>query len=209
MLTWAGASTAVLWLATVGMMIVKAPGTVTTFYRIQAIAEAGLGAVMAISGHLPILWVTVGLTVLIRVIAIPRIVNHGITSPNTHYSAKAPTGMGALLIYALFCTIGGLLVGELGLPRPVVAGLIFASMFVSFVHLSSRYEAWSMLWALLSLDTIVDAGVLIFAPTLPELTDLGLIGISLALAVVLAFVARQIQALKNSLDVRELEELIG
>lgn len=196
-----------LWLATIAMMIVKAPHSVMMFYRVQAFADALLTALVAVRDHLPVLWVFVGLAVAVRIIVIPEIVSRGLSTPRD-YSAKAPLGMGALVLYALLLTAGGMLVGRIG-PDPILLGLIFGAMFVSFVHLSARYEVWSMLWALLSLDTVVDAGLSIFARTMPEETALGIYAMSLSLAIVLAFVAQRVQHLKKSLDVRELEELTG
>lgn len=210
MSAWAEAFAGLIWLATVGMMIVKTPRTVAAFYRAQALGVAGIGATVALGQNLPILWVTVGLTVLIRIFAIPAIVNRGIKTPNDPYSAKSPLGMGALIVYALILTAAGMLAAHIGrIALPATAGLVIAAMFVSFVHLSARYEVWSMLWALMSLDTVIDAGILIFAKSLPELTDLGLFAMSLALALVLAFVAHRIHNVPKALDVRELEELTG
>lgn len=207
---WAEMCAGLIWLATAGMMIVKTPRATATLYRTQALGDAGLGATIALTANRPLVWVAVGLTVLFRIVAIPAIIHRGLPSTNSLYGAQAPVGMGALMFYAVPFTAGGLLVARWGVVAvPATAGIVFAAMFVSFVHLSARYEVWSILWALMSLDTIVDAGVLVFAQSLPALTDLGLFAMSLALALVLAFVAHRILAVKESLDVRQLEELIG
>jgi hydrogenase-4 component E len=210
MSAWAETCAGLIWLATVGMMIVKTPRSVATLYRTQALGVAGLGATIALSENVPILWVTVGLTVLVRIFVVPAIINRGIKTLSAPYSAKSPIGVGSLIVYAVVLTAAGMLSAQIGAVRlPVAAGLIIASMFVSFIHLSARYEVWSMLWALMSLDAIISAGVLVFANSLPELTDLGLFAMSLSLALVLAFVAHRIHGVKASLDVRELEELVG
>lgn len=198
-----------MWLATVGMMIVKTPHSMVTFYRIQALANAAIAAIMAWQGQ-PLLWAAVGLAVAVRIILIPEIVGKSLRLPTSPYSAKSALGVGAMVILAFFLTAGGMLVAQtLGVSDPISAGLLFAASFVAFIHLSARYEVWSMLWALLSLDTIIDVGVLLFAKALPESSEFGLYAMSLALAIVLAFVAQRIQHIKQSQDVRDLEELIG
>jgi hydrogenase-4 membrane subunit HyfE len=205
----AQSAAALLWLATVGMMIVKTPRSVTTFYRLQALADAVIAAAIAVQGHQPLLWIAVGLAVIVRVGLIPEIVRRGLTTGGKAHSAKTPVGLGGLMMYALGLSAGGILLGRMGVPDPTVTGLVFASMFVSFMHLSARYEVWSMLWALLSLDTIVDVGVVIFGRSIPATVDVALYAVSLGLALVLAFVARRIQDVHSTLDVRDLEELIG
>lgn len=200
---------ALLWLATVALMIVKTPASSVLFYRVQALADAVMIALIALTTHAPWLWLFVGLTVVVRVVVIPEMVQRVLCIPRREYGGKSALGIGSLVVYALLLSTGGLLIGRLGFAHPTAVGLVFAAMFVAFMHLSARYEIWSMLWALLSLDTVVDAGVAIFSHTMPETTTLALYGISLSLAAVLAFVAQRIYRIKGSLDVRTLEELMG
>ncbi|PSR23508.1 MAG: hypothetical protein C7B45_02930 [Sulfobacillus acidophilus] len=203
------AAAALLWLATVGIMVVKTPRSVTTFYRLQALAGAGIAVVLAVHGHRTLLWVTVGLTVIVRMALIPEIVRRGLITSRGVYSAKTPIGAGGLLMYVLVLSAAGILLGRMGMPNPTLAGLVFAAMFVSCLQLSARYEVWSMLWALLSLDTIVDVGVVMFGRAIPASVDVGFYAVSVSLALVLALVAHRIQEVHSTLDVRNLEELIG
>lgn len=202
-------SVGVLWMTTVGMMIVKTHRSTMTLYRIQALMEALLAALMAVTVHLSALWISVLMVIVIKIIVIPTLVTRTFHNAGKEYSAKSPLGMGSLLMLALLLSVGGLLLGRLGMPHPTVVGLVLGALFVSFLHVSSRYELWSVLWAVLSLDTVVGAGALIFGTGLPETADVGINLASLTLALVLAYVGGRIERIKNSLDVRELEELIG
>lgn len=199
----------VVWLMAVAMILVKTSRSSATLYRIQSIAEAAIAAALAVTGD-PWLWISVGLVLAIKTFFIPFLINHGSRPFAPHYSAKGPLGMASLLVIIAILTAGGLLLIRIGkIPHPTLTGLIFAALFVAFLHLSARYEIWSLMWALLSLDTVVGVGALIFGRGLPEVADVGINLASLALALVLTYLAVRIERIKHSLDTRTLEELIG
>ncbi len=209
MSTWLLLATALLWLTTVAMMIVKTPRSMTVLYRIQAVAEAGVVAQLALVGHHPWLWSVAVLIVVLKLIIIPAVVTRWLAPLNSVYGAQGPVGMTALLMLALVLSGGGIVIGQLGLPNPLPIGLVFAAMMVTFVQLSGRYEVWNLLWGILSLETVMDVGALTLGTGIPVVGEVGIGVTGLALALALSYVAAQVRRIKHSLDVRDLEELIG
>lgn len=200
---------AVLWLTTVAMILVKTPQATTMLYRIQAAGEASVAAILAVAGHRPLLWAIVGLILVVKIMIIPAVVTRGLAPLGEEYGAKGPMGMTALLLLALILTSGGLLVGRLGFAHSLATGLVFAAMLVAFLQLSGRYEVWSLLWAMLSLETVMDAGALLLGTGLPTILEAGIGVTGLAMALVLVYVAAEVRRTIHSLDVRDLGELIG
>lgn len=203
MSTWLLLATALLWLTTVAMMIVKTPRSMMVLYRIQALAEAGAAAEAAIFGHRLMLWSVVALILVLKLFIIPGVVARWLAPLDNLYGAAGPVGSTALLMLALAFSGGGILIGHL----PI--GLVFAAMMVTFVQISGRYEVWSLLWGILSLETVIDVGALTLGGGIPAVGEVGIGVTGLALALVLAYVAAQVRRIKHSLDVRDLEELIG
>ncbi len=96
-----------------------------------------------------------------------------------------------------------------GMRHPLILGLLFGAWFVSFVHLSARYETWSLGWALLSLDTVSGALVVAASGPIPESLEVGINLFALTTAVLLALLARKISTSFSTVDVRDAEELTG
>ena len=197
-----------IWLMAVALMLVKTYRSATVLYRIQAVAESVVAAGLAVALHIPWLWLSAILIVLIKGGLIPRLMART-ASTHADYSAKGPLGMATLLILAFILSAGGILLGKDSPSQPALTGLLFAALFVAFLHLSSRYELWSLLWALLNLDTVAGAAALVFGTGLPEIADVGINAASLGLALVLSYLAFYIDRIKGTRDVRDLEELIG
>ncbi|MCY0897584.1 MAG: hypothetical protein OWU33_01395 [Firmicutes bacterium] len=200
---------AIIWLAAIGMMIVKSPRSTTTLYRLQALGEAALVALSAWTQTRPLLWASVALIIVVKVVVVPWSIHRGFRGNTPGYSAKSPVGTTTLLMLAALFSAGGYLLAELGLPHPTASGILLAALLVALLHTTSRYEVWSMLWGLLSLDTVVGASIGLVSPALPATDVMAVTLVTLALALVLALLARWIRAIKPSLDVRQLEELTG
>ncbi len=209
MSTWLLLSATVLWVGAVAMMIVKTPHTMAVMYRMQAVAEAGVASLLAIFGHRPAYWSVVALIIVLKIFVIPGVMNRGLKPMRQAYGTHGPFGMSALLLLALLLSAGGIVVGHLGLPYPLPMGLVVAAMLVTFVHLSGRYEVWSLLWGILSLETVMDVGVLTWGTSIPAIGEVGIDMTGLALALVLGYVAAEVWRVKHGLDVRDREELIG
>lgn len=198
-----------LWLVTVAMMVVRTHRSARTLYQLQALSEAVVAAALAWSGPVPWLWLSVGLVIAIKVVVIPVWVSPQWNPGAEDYGARSPLGMAALLLLALILSAGGVLVGSHGASHLTEGALLLAALTVAFLHLSSRYELWSLGWAILSLDTVAGVAVLLYATRAPEVFDAGVDGASLTLAVVLAYVAHRIARTQGTWDVRDLKELIG
>lgn len=207
---WLAILGGIIWLSTMGIAIMKTEHSTLQAYRLQAIMEAILAGWLAVSDHDPYLWISVALIIPIKLVVISSLMRRNFPRIERNYSFQSPFGLSALVLVAVLLSAGGILLGRLGgLPNPTLSGLLIASTLVAFVHLSSRYEIWSMLWAILSLDTIAGSGVLLWGRGLSEVTDVAINLTTLALALVLTYVGGRIAQVKNTVDVRELEELQG
>ncbi len=198
-----------IWVMAVAILLVKTHQSARLLYRLQALGEAGLLSVIALD-HEPLLWIDVIMVLLIKEIAIPKILGPQKGMIARDYGAKGTVGMTFLLFVAAAFTLGGLALGQVpGLLHPLVAGVLLGAWFVSFMHLSSRYETWSMSWALLSLDTISGALAVAVAGPIPEFAGVGIDVGALVVAVLLALLTRTIASTLHTTDVRDVEELIG
>ena len=198
----------ILWLTAVGLMLVKNYRSAATLYRIQALAEALIAGGLAVTRGAPWIWLSVGLEVVAKIALVPRLIARN-RRFRGEYGAKGPLGMASLLVLSLFFSGGGLILGQTMPVHPTLTGLFLAALFAASLHLSSRYELWSLTWALLSLDTVAGAGTLLLGSRLPEATDVGINLASLGLALVLSYLVVQIERVKRSADIRDLEELVG
>ncbi len=197
-----------LWLTAVGLMLVKTFRSAATLYRIQALTETFIAGGLALTGNASWLWLSVGLVVVVKIVLVPRLLARN-RRFRREYGAKSPLGMASLLVISLLFCGGGLILGQTMPVHPTLTGLFLAALFTTWLHLSSRYELWSMAWALLSLDTVAGVGALLLAPRLPEAADVGINLASLGLALVLSYLVVQIERVKHSADTRDLEELAG
>lgn len=198
-----------IWIMTISLLLVKAHRSAQASYRLQAVGEAGLLAVLALNNE-PWLWLDVGLVLAIKEIVIPRILSSHGEVVSKDYGAKSAVGMAFLLMVAAIVTAAGLALGEVpGLARPLMSGILIGAWFISFIHLSARYETWSLSWALLSLDTVSGVLAVSVAGPLPEFAGVGMELAALAIAVLLAWLSRKIFTLLHTTDVRDVEELTG
>lgn len=195
-----------VWLCAVGLMIVKTDHSRVFMYRLQAFGQTLVILFAAIA--LDDMWLYIGaaITVVLKIGIIPSVVKRAL-HPADPYGVKSTWGVGGMILAALVLSGGGVLAGRLGgLPHPGVAGLVLAALFVTFLHLSVRFELGSIVWAILSLDTVVGIAVTLFAVHLPPAFAMGADGVSLALALVIAYLARWLIRLQASPNAATLEE---
>lgn len=198
-----------IWACAILIILVKTHQSARAVYRLQAIGEAGIMASLAIGG-LPVLWLDVALILAVKVVVIPKIMKGPTWAVTNDYGARGPVGLTTVLLVSVLCTVGGVAVGQLaGMHHPLILGLLLGGWFISFFHLSSRYETWSLGWGLLSLDTVSGALVVAAAGPVPEPLEIGINLGALATAVLLALLARKISNSMHTVDVRDIEELTG
>lgn len=198
-----------IWVSAILLILVKTHQSARAVYRVQAIGEAGLMAALAFGG-LSLLWFDVALIVVVKVLVVPRIMQGPSQAVSHDYGSRGPVGLTAVLLVSLLFTVGGVWVGQMaGMHHPLVLGLLLGAWFVSFFHLSSRYETWSLGWALLSLDTVTGGLVVAAAGPVPESLEIGMNVAAIATAVLLALLARKISSTMHTVDVRDVEELTG
>lgn len=203
-------SASVLWISALGLLVVKTTDSASKIYRVQSLAEFSAILLVAAMRHFPWLLLSALTVFVIKVLAIPTIMKKSTPLIHQDYGAKASMGIASLLLLALALTIFGFLLSRIpGLSHPVVTGVILAALFIAFLHISSRYETWSLAWGMLSLDTITSVSALVVGTSLKESADVSIDGLSLGLACALAFLIHRIADIKNTTDVRQIEELKG
>ncbi|MCL4522181.1 MAG: hypothetical protein M1415_11520 [Firmicutes bacterium] len=199
-----------LWSTAVLMAMVKTNRSVNLLFRIQALGEATVAAVLAVTLPYSWLWLTVAAVLIIKVLIVPRLLFHNDPLVQGDYGARSPFGTTALLFFFLLATVFALvLVHWMKIGHPTLVGVLLAALLVSLIHMSSRYEAWSIARALLGLETICGAGILVIGLTLEEPADLAVDIVALFLALTISWAASTLMRLKHTVDVREIKELIG
>ncbi len=199
-----------VWITAVLMALVKTDRSVNVLFRFQAVGELAVAAVLALTVPYAWLWLTVVAVALIKVVIIPKILFSHDALVQQDYGVRSPFGMSGLLLVFLAVTVFALaFTRAVGIGDPVLAGTVLAALLVSLVHLSARYEVWSISRALLSLETICATGVLVVGWTLKEPADLAIDLVALFLAFTISWVASTLMRLKGSVDVRDMKELIG
>lgn len=198
-----------IWVSAILMILVKTHQSARAVYRVQALGEAGLMAALAFLGP-SLLWFDVALIVVVKVLLVPRIMQGPSPAVSHDYGSRGPVGLTTVLLVSVLFTVGGVWLGQTaGMHHPLVLGLLFGAWFVSFFHLSARYETWSLGWALLSLDTVSGGLAVAAAGPVPETLEIGINLAAVATAVLLALLARKISSTMHTVDVRDVEELTG
>ncbi|AEJ41898.1 hypothetical protein TPY_3746 [Sulfobacillus acidophilus TPY] len=205
------ASASLIWVMTGSLFIVKTPTTMPNLYRLQAVGEMLAVGALYVATRDP--WLVLSLAILIGVkwFVVPGILTRSSAFARTTYGLSAPWGVSSLLIGDLVLTGLGIAVAHrLFSTDPFTLGVLLASWFIALWHTVARYETWSLSWALLSLDTVSSALILVLAGRpLPPLIDVLMLTITTALAGLLALLSARIFNVKASTDVRDIKELIG
>jgi len=205
------ASASLVWLMTGGLLIVKTPTTMPNLYRLQAVGEMlAVGALYATTRD-PWLVLSLALLIGVKWFVIPRMFTHSSAFTRATYGLSAPWGVSSLLVGDFVLTgLGIALAHRLQGPDPFSLGVLLASWFMALWHTVSRYETWSLSWALLSLDTVSSTLILVLVGrSIPPFVDVLTLAITTALAGLLAQLSARIFNTKASTDVRDMKELIG
>jgi hydrogenase-4 membrane subunit HyfE len=190
-----------IWIGAGLMVMIRTFPSARAAYRLQALGEAGgqpeldaLGlAVLIVKGLLVPWWTS----------AVPDRVRWD-------YGARGPFGMAAALVFGVGLTVAAvLLVPRLGLPHPVVAGVVLAAFLLGLLSLVVRHETWIMAWALLGLDTQAASFALLVGGQQGPVLDGLALAVTLGLAWVLREALRRVAELSHTTDARTLKELVG
>lgn len=199
----------IIWMMAIALILVKTNRSARIVYRLQALGEAGLGA-LAAWHSVGDLWISVGLVLVFKLGVIPELMRRNALIIKHDYGAKGPVGMTAILMIIFGVTVVGLFVANVfHFLHPILSGVLLAAWIISYIHLSGRYETWSIGWGLLSLDTISSSLVGTWAGVLPASADIATTGVAVALAGLIAIFSGRIALLRHTTDVRQVKELIG
>lgn len=199
---------AAIWLMSCAMVLVKTPASDRTLYRLQAVGEMALIVALAQLSHDKMLWISAAAVLVVKIGVVPRVMAS--SAPPSSYGARSPLGASSILAAIGALTVGGILIGRLAQPvHPFAVELLTAAWLTALLHSVSRYETWSLGWALLSLDTASSALALAIGGALPTSIDLLITSVTVGLAILLSLFTKRIMQLKNTADVRALEELVG
>jgi hydrogenase-4 membrane subunit HyfE len=199
-----------IWLLTAGLALVRTHLAARALYRLQALTEAALVLSLG-TARLQDTALLLGVLVILvtKVAVVPAILRRADHGRPDAYGSRGPMGITALLggmgVLTVFAVT---LLHDAGIAT-LSAGLLFGAWFVALLHLTSRYELWSLAWGLLSLETVSDAVVVTLGQRLPLAADLLVTLSSAAIALLLSLLVARIVHLKDGTDVRTLEELVG
>lgn len=197
-----------VWVGTLGLMVVRSPYAASRWYQLQAFGEGGLVAVASWQLKAPELWAVAGVIFVVKMVLVPWFLRR--TSPHGRfvYSGLQSIGHAAVFGLAMLLTAGAVWFGVRISPASgAIAGTLLAAWVLSLLHLSLRYETWNLAWALLSVDTSSSALASLLAPQQSIPLAIGITLVSLALAVLLAWLVLAVARINSVSDVRRLHEL--
>lgn len=199
-----------VWVGAVAFLLAKNTRTSRIIYRVQSLGEAGLMGSYAWGAHSVGLWTSAGLIVVVKAGIIPHQVARRTIRMEQQYGSQSFVGLASMLVLAFVLTSGTLYVAAAShMPHVLKMGLLLAGVLVVFMQLVGRYELWSQLWALLSLETLATSLVLVILNALPLVVDAGLDVAAWLLATVLAILVARAQHLFGTDDSRALTGLRG
>lgn len=203
-------SASLLWVTAVAQLLTKNPRSSRIVYRVQALAEAALVSGFAILYHQSLLWMSVGLILAVKVVAVPWTFRRLTGIIEDAYGSRARVGMAVQLFIAFLMTAATVGYASPGLFGHAPLGAVLLSgWLVSFMHLVARYDMWSLMWALLSLETLSTSIVLVVLQTFPPGLDIAVNLAAWATATLGGYLVRRVALTYPAADVRYLRGLKG
>ncbi|SMC02396.1 Hydrogenase-4 membrane subunit HyfE [Sulfobacillus thermosulfidooxidans DSM 9293] len=207
---WLRLTASLMWAFTVIVMLVKNNRSARILYRLDALAQASLLALLAESLHQNGLWFSAVLVVLVKVIVVPYVMHTGSYAVERDYSAQSRFGMAFVLIISLAVTILGFLLGDqFHGDHPITQGILWAAWLVAFVQMTLRYEIWSEAWGLLNFEVITSTLAIVLVSAFPLIPDILADGVAIGMALLLSVYMALMRAQYDSVDVRKAGELKG
>lgn len=200
----------VMWVLIFISVLVKNNRSARIVYRLDAVAQAVLIAVLAEAVHHSGLWISAALVLVVKAIVVPWVMRPGSYVVERDYSAHGPFGMAFVMIMAVAVTVLGFNIGvRFHGNLPIVQGILWGTWLVSLSHMILRYEVWSEAWGLLNFEVITSSLAILLVATFPLVSDILADGIAVGMALLLTSYMALMRVQYDSVDVRRAGELKG
>jgi hydrogenase-4 component E len=183
-------------------------------YAGQSLVVAALAVTVAAGRGIPELYALAGISVLLKVVIVPRVMLRFLRSAGTEIAGSGALGVASEIIVALAVAgFGFFVVGALRIQSPVLPatalGLSVAVVLVSFVLMIVRRDVVSQAVGFFSLENGVSLASLVVAAGLPLILEVAFLFDLLVAVVVFGVLMRLHHRRSRSLSTASLDRLRG
>lgn len=183
-------------------------------YALQSFVISLLAAVVAYGRHVPELYILAGLSLALKVIAVPAVLLRLLRDAKTEIAGSGAFGVATEVLLALVVAGGGFfLVGSLNIQSVVLPStalsLSIAVVLVAFVLMIMRRDVVSQAVGFFSLENGVSLASLVVAAGMPLILEVAFLFDLLVAVVVFGVLMRLHHARSQSLSTEMLTSLRG
>ena len=183
-------------------------------YAFQSLAVSALAVFVAATQHVDQLYVLAGLSFVLKVVVVPRIVLRLLRDERVDLASSHRFGVASMVLLAIvvavfgFFVVGSLPVRPHSLPMPAL-GLAAAVILVAFLLVILRSDVVSQAVGFFSLENGVSVASLVVASGLPLVVEVAFLFDLLVAVVVFGVIMRVHHGRANTLSTDELDRLRG
>jgi hydrogenase-4 component E len=183
-------------------------------YAFQSLAVSALAVFVAATQHVDQLYVLAGLSFVLKVVVVPRIVLRLLRDARVDLASSHRLGVASMVLLAIVVSIFGLfVVGSLpvhshSLPTPAL-GLAAAVILVAFLLVILRSDVVSQAVGFFSLENGVSVASLVVAAGLPLIVEIAFLFDLLVAVVVFGVLMRVHHGRTHTLSTETLDRLRG
>jgi hydrogenase-4 component E len=183
-------------------------------YSFQSLAVSALAVLVAATQHVGELYVLAGLSFVLKVVVVPRIVLRLLRHSRIDLASSHRLGVATMVLLAIvvaafgFFVVGGLPVRSHSLPAPAL-GLAGAVILVSFLLVILRSDVVSQAVGFFSLENGVSLASLVLAAGLPLIVEVAFLFDLLVAVVVFGVLIRVHHGRSQTLSTEALDRLRG
>lgn len=183
-------------------------------YSFQSLAVSALAVFVAATQHVGDLYVLAGLSFVLKVVVVPRIVLRLLRDSRVDLATSHRLGVATMVLLAIvvaafgFFVVGGLPVHSPSLPAPAL-GLAGAVILVSFLLVILRSDVVSQAVGFFSLENGVSLASLVLAAGLPLIVEVAFLFDLLVAVVVFGVLIRVHHGRSQTLSTDALDRLRG
>jgi hydrogenase-4 component E len=183
-------------------------------YAVQSLAVSVLAVIVAAGRGIPELYLLAGISVLLKVVIVPRVMLRFLRGADTEIAGSGALGVASEIIVALaLAGFGFFIVGALGIQSPVLPAaalsLSVAVVLVAFVLMIVRRDVVSQAVGFFSLENGVSLASLVVAAGLPLILEVAFLFDLLVAVVVFGVLMRLHHRRTRSLSTSSLNRLRG
>ena len=183
-------------------------------YAVQSLTVSVLAVIVAAGRGIPELYLLAGISVLLKVVIVPRVMLRFLRGADTEIAGSGALGVASEIIVALaLAGFGFFIVGALGIQSPVLPAaalsLSVAVVLVAFVLMIVRRDVVSQAVGFFSLENGVSLASLVVAAGLPLILEVAFLFDLLVAVVVFGVLMRLHHRRTRSLSTSSLNRLRG